>query len=111
MEVLLLFMGTFSVIMAYSPSSHFNARSSSSSSSTSSSPSSSSLSSPSKMSMNNRDYTFSANRLNELGSRGQWLLRHIAVMTHTCGIQDMARLRRKLLRKSNVACNDGSHAG
>ncbi|GFR63600.1 hypothetical protein ElyMa_001899900 [Elysia marginata] len=119
MEVFLLLMGTGSVIMAYSPSSHahahFNSRASSasasSSSSSSSSPSSSSSSSSSSKLMGQRDITFSPGRLNELGSRGQWLLRHIALMTHTCGIRDMASMRRKLLRKSDVTCNDGSYAG
>ncbi|CAL1546975.1 unnamed protein product, partial [Lymnaea stagnalis] len=57
------------------------------------------------------DTTFSTSKLHELGSRGQWLLRHIALMTHSCGIKEMSNLKRKLLRNTDVTCNDGSHAG
>ncbi|KAK3712398.1 hypothetical protein RRG08_002728 [Elysia crispata] len=112
MEVLLLLMATSWLTLAYTPTSAAqpHLESPSSSSSISSSSFSPSRASPSQL-LVHRDVTFSPNRLDELGSRGQWLLRHIALMTHTCGVGDMASMRRKLLRKSDVTCNDGSYAG
>ncbi|KAK7471561.1 hypothetical protein BaRGS_00035789 [Batillaria attramentaria] len=60
---------------------------------------------------NANDISLSPDRLTELGSRGQALLRNIAIMTHTCGNTQMPQLRRKRLRHSPVTCNDGSYAG
>ncbi|KAK0064501.1 palmitoleoyl-protein carboxylesterase notum1a [Biomphalaria pfeifferi] len=50
-------------------------------------------------------------RLQQLGTRGQWLLRHIASMTLSCGVKEMSNMKRKLLRHSEVTCNDGTPAG
>ena len=57
------------------------------------------------------DISLNTKKLNELGSQGQLLLRHIAITTHSCGIKDQPKFRRKLLRQSPVSCNDGSPAG
>ncbi|XP_067674518.1 palmitoleoyl-protein carboxylesterase notum1-like [Haliotis asinina] len=57
------------------------------------------------------DITLNTEKLNELGSQGQLLLRHIAITTHSCGVKEQPKFRRKLLRHSSVACNDGSPAG
>lgn len=57
------------------------------------------------------DITLNTEKLNELGSQGQLLLRHIAITTHSCGIKEQPKFRRKLLRHSPVTCNDGSPAG
>ncbi|BFZ09989.1 hypothetical protein BsWGS_13028 [Bradybaena similaris] len=85
--------------------------STSGSSSVSSRSASSTVTTPSTASRGKDDVTFNTNKLQELGSRGQWLLRHLAIMTHTCGVKDAPNLRRKLLGKSEVTCNDGSPAG
>ncbi|XP_050393204.1 palmitoleoyl-protein carboxylesterase NOTUM [Patella vulgata] len=57
------------------------------------------------------DIILNTDKLNQLGSQGQLLLRHIALTTHSCGVTEVPKLRRKLLRHSSATCNDGSPAG
>ncbi|XP_076466178.1 palmitoleoyl-protein carboxylesterase NOTUM-like [Babylonia areolata] len=57
------------------------------------------------------DIALSVHRLTELGTRGQALLRNIAIMTQSCNNAELPQLRRKRLRHSPVTCNDGSYAG
>lgn len=106
MELFLHVTGTCWLIIAVSCTSTSPVLSSSSSSSISSTTASLTLTTS-----RSSDITFNINKLHELGSRGQWLLRHMAMLTHKCGFKDTPSLKRKLLRKSNVTCNDGSPAG
>ncbi|ESO88928.1 hypothetical protein LOTGIDRAFT_106761 [Lottia gigantea] len=57
------------------------------------------------------DITLNTEKLNQLGSQGQLLLRHIALTTHSCGIAEVPRFRRKFLKHSSATCNDGSPSG
>ncbi|XP_059157437.1 palmitoleoyl-protein carboxylesterase notum1-like [Physella acuta] len=91
MPSLILLLGTFQMcVVAATPS-------------VSPSPPSTTPSTPSP------DVTYSSSRLHELGSRSQHLLRHI--MMHSCGVKETSNMKKKLLRNTDVTCNDGSPAG